>query len=286
MASNGEHYQWMRRSVDLAKQSRPEALRVDHAPAVGVVIVSEGIEIASAFRGQCTPGGHAEYCALNSLDAEDVKRLAGATAYTTLEPCSRRNHPKVPCAQRLADAGVRTIFIGLYDPNPRIYREGWRILRDAGVELRDFPGDLRNELRELNHEFLDQYRLSRVERKDDLRFDHVLQRTFTIGPPTASVSIRWSTASTGACHAYTIPGHIALARYASAIEEIDDPAAMSFDPDVHAVTPSNGNVFVVLAEDERTFAIVKVTHVLDARYDDRNEILFSYEIRAAKASLV
>src|SRR5207245_2794308 len=55
--------------------------------------------------------------------------------------------------------GVSTVFIGMYDPNPLIYREGWRMLRDAGVLLRDFSPELRAEIVADNTKFIDSYRV-------------------------------------------------------------------------------------------------------------------------------
>lgn len=273
-----DHYSWMRRAVDLAKQSQPEDGRHDHSPAVGAVIVKDGVEIASAFRGQCAPGNHAEFCALQGADAKTVR---GSVVYTTLEPCSRRNLPKIPCAQRLIDAGVSTVFIGLYDPNPKIYREGWKMLRDAGIELRDFPSDLREELQQLNHGFLRQYEASTAIR-GTARFDYIKNGTYDIGPEGRTVETRWSHGASGIIHAYARRGHIALARHAKAIGEIDDPSAMDFSPDAHAVTANEGDVVVFKGNDGVSFGIVRVDQVLShERGDDRSELAFSFEIREA-----
>jgi len=57
------------------------------------------------------------------------------------------------------DAGVARVWMGRYDPNPKTNREEWRLLRDAGVELRDFDADLRSELVAVNAVFLDGFRL-------------------------------------------------------------------------------------------------------------------------------
>jgi pyrimidine deaminase RibD-like protein len=276
--SLSDHYLWMRRAVDLARESQPEGGRTDHSPAVGAVIVKDGVEIASAFRGQCAPGNHAEHCALIGVRPDDVQ---GSVVYTTLEPCSRRNPPKIPCAQRLIDAGVRTVFIGLYDPNPSIYREGWRMLRDAGTELRDFPTDLRNELRQLNHGFLHQYESSSATR-GSVRFDYVMNPSYSIGPQGKAINTRWSHAASGVVHAYTPSGHIALARYAKSIREVDDPSAMDFSPEVHSVTAKAGEVVVFRGSDGTSYGIVRVDHVLSHQGgDDRSELAFSFEVREA-----
>ena len=262
----------------MARESRPEDGRTDHAPAVGAVIVKDGVEIASAFRGQCAPGNHAEHCALLAVDDANVR---DAIVYTTLEPCSRRNLPKIPCAQRLIDAGVRTVFIGLYDPNPKIYREGWKMLRDAGIELRDFPADLRTELRELNAGFIGQYEAN-SQTHGTARFDYVKNGAYSIGPAGSNIETRWSSATSGVIHAYGPKGHVALARYANEISEIDDPSAMDFSPEVHSVTAKKGDIVVFLGLDGTSYGIVRIEEVLlHERGDDRSELAFSFEIRSS-----
>ncbi|MGH8759836.1 MAG: hypothetical protein ACREVW_10045, partial [Burkholderiales bacterium] len=278
-----EHYQWMRKAVDLASQSAAEPGRGDPPPAVGAVIVKDGIEVASAYRGQCAIGNHAEKCAIDSVQGVD---LVGAIVYTTLEPCSRRNAPKVACAQRLIAAGVGTVFIGLYDPNPKIYREGLKMLRDAGIVLRDFPADLRDALREMNSAFLDHYR-SNGRAHGSATFDYVRAPTFSIGEPPAAIATRWSHAASKVIHAYSAPGDIALARYANSIEEIDDPSAMDFTPDKHSVTANEGEVVVFRAPRGGVYAIVRIERVLSlGRGDDRNEVMFTYEIRSSQITTI
>lgn len=271
-----EHYNWMRKAVDLAAKSISEPGRGDPPPAVGAVIVKDGTEVASAFRGQCAAGNHAEKCAIESAGERD---LSGAVVYTTLEPCSRRNTPKIACAQRLIDQGVGTVYIGLYDPNPKIYREGWKMLRDAGISLRDFPADLRNELREINASFLNQYR-SNGNASGSAIFDYVQSPIFSIGKPPVVIDTKWSHAASGVIHAYSGRGQIALARYADSLDEIDDPSAMDFNPDKHSVSANEGNIIIFRGLRENVYAVVKVEQVLSLdRGDDRNEVTFSYEIR-------
>ncbi len=266
----------MRKAVDLAAQSVSESDRADPPPAVGAVIVKDGVEVASAYRGQCASGNHAEKCAIESAKGSD---LSGAVVYTTLEPCSRRNAPKIPCAQRLIDQGIGTVYIGLYDPNPKIYREGWKMLRDAGIALRDFPANLRGELREINADFLNQYRAN-GNPHGSATFDYIRSPIFSIGSSPIMVDTKWFHAASGVIHAYSSPGHIALARYAESLDEIDDPSAMDFEPEKYSVTAKEGNVVVFRGPHEHIYAIVRVEQVLSLdRGDDRNEVQFTYQVQ-------
>jgi pyrimidine deaminase RibD-like protein len=134
----GDDRRFARLAIEEARKSVPEDDRVH--PRVGAVIVKDGRVLATAHRGeilQC----HAEYLALEKKLA-DVS-LAGATVYTTLEPCTSRKHPKVPCAIRLAERKVARVVIGMLDPDDRISGRGQRALRKAGIATALFAHDLR-----------------------------------------------------------------------------------------------------------------------------------------------
>lgn len=139
----------MRMAIDEAQKSRDEDERPH--PKVGVVVVREGIVLARAHRGETNLGEHAEFIALERKLADVV--VAGSTVYTTLEPCTSRNHPKVPCVQRLAERKVTRVVIGMLDPNTQISGKGQRALRDANVITDFFAPTLMAEVEELNRDF-------------------------------------------------------------------------------------------------------------------------------------
>ena len=143
----------MQRAVELARNCSPE----DQAPRphVGVVVVPVDGDSIEAFRGEIGPGEHAEFTALERKGQS--AELAGATVYTTLEPCTTRNHPKRPCAQWLIERKVKRVVIGSLDPNPNILGRGVLQLRQANVEVAFFPPGLMASLEELNREFAGQF---------------------------------------------------------------------------------------------------------------------------------
>ena len=162
----------MRRAVDLAGQCVTEPERNDESPKVGAVAVgADGEFLGESYRGALRPGDHAEYCLITQI-GDGLGRLAGATVYTTLEPCTYRHSPKIPCAQRLIREGVAVVYIGMLDPDPRVRELGWKALGQAGIERRDFTADLREEVLELNAPFVEGFRTARGP-TGTIRFDYM-----------------------------------------------------------------------------------------------------------------
>ena len=136
-------------AVQAARESVGEDSRIH--PKVGVVIVTADGAVTKASRGEHGSGDHAEFIAMEQKLSE--ADLANATVFTTLEPCTTRNHPKIACASRLIERRVRRVVVGMLDPNPNILGRGVLQLREAGIEVELFPSDLMRQLEDLNRDF-------------------------------------------------------------------------------------------------------------------------------------
>ena len=104
MTSSTER-EFMALAIELAEKCLSEAGKV--SPKVGAVAVRDGVILGTAYRGEVKPGEHAEY----TLFERKLKKvdLKGATLYTTLEPCTHRNHPKIACADRVIARGIKRV---------------------------------------------------------------------------------------------------------------------------------------------------------------------------------
>ncbi|MFE6409071.1 dihydrofolate reductase family protein [Streptomyces sp. NPDC057837] len=126
-------HHWLALACELAERCPPS----DTAFSVGAVVVAaDGTELA---RGHSREGGdpvvHAEEAALAKIDPADP-RLAGATVYSSLEPCARRASRPAPCARLILDAGVRRVVTAWREPDTFVAAaDGSGVLAAAGAEV-------------------------------------------------------------------------------------------------------------------------------------------------------
>lgn len=115
-------------------------------PAVGAVIVHNGVEIA---RGATAPDGgpHAEALAIEAFAKSGHHAGPGTCLYVTLEPCSTAGRTGA-CTERIIAAGIPEVVIGAIDPNPAHCGRGIDILQAAGIRVR--VGILQRECEDLN----------------------------------------------------------------------------------------------------------------------------------------
>lgn len=128
---------WMRLAVSLARECPPSAT----AYSVGAVIVgADGTELSRGFsREGADPVVHAEESALAKLSPGEP-RLAGATIYSTLEPCSMRSSRPRTCTELIIAAGLGRVVIAWREPGLFVAdAQGYELLSRAGLEVDELP---------------------------------------------------------------------------------------------------------------------------------------------------
>jgi pyrimidine deaminase RibD-like protein len=125
---------WLREAIELSGHCPPS----DSAFSVGAVLVSDAGEvIATGYSRERDPKDHAEEAAL--ARAADDPRLAGATLYSSLEPClSRASRPR-SCTELIKAAGIGRVVIAWLEPPLFASGGGAAELRNAGVTVDEIP---------------------------------------------------------------------------------------------------------------------------------------------------
>ncbi|MHA2366751.1 MAG: deaminase [Candidatus Hodarchaeales archaeon] len=151
-----QEIEFMKKAIEISKNSVNE--KDEESPYVGAILVKDNQIIAEGFRGKTGKGAHAEFGVLEKILDPDVNNLADAILYTTLEPCTYRAKDKIPCSNRIINKGIKTVIIGMIDPNRPIKSEGMRRLRLNDVTVRLFPGELMREIEDINKDFIQKYK--------------------------------------------------------------------------------------------------------------------------------
>ena len=100
-------------AIDISKACAPSA----GAYSVGAVLIdANGREISRGWSREIDEHVHAEESALSKV-RDDDPRLATATLYSTLEPCSQRRSRPRTCTQLILDSPIPRIVIAWREPS-------------------------------------------------------------------------------------------------------------------------------------------------------------------------
>ncbi len=132
----------MSRALELAQKGF-----VSPNPRVGAVLVKDDNIIAEGYHKKFGEA-HAEIDLFNSLP--DDFDYTGTTLYVTLEPCSHYGKTP-PCAKKIVELGIKTVYVACLDPNPLVAGRGIQILKDDGIDVS--VGILEEEAKIINETF-------------------------------------------------------------------------------------------------------------------------------------
>lgn len=133
---------FMSRALSLAERGRGFT---SPNPVAGACVVKKGRLISSGFHARFG-GPHAEVLALRRAG----RKARGGTLFVTLEPCSTFGKTP-PCVDRIREAGVRRVVIGVRDPNPKHRGRAFQALRNSGIRVE--TSVLENKALEQNEAF-------------------------------------------------------------------------------------------------------------------------------------
>lgn len=136
---------YMKKCIQLAKKGEG---KTSPNPLVGCVVLDKnGKEISTGFHAKYGEA-HAEAEALNKLKNNEAK---GGTLIVNLEPCSHFGKTP-PCADLIIKHGIKTLVVGMEDPNPLVSGQGIQKCKKAGIEI--IENVLNDEAMSLNEVFV------------------------------------------------------------------------------------------------------------------------------------
>ncbi len=162
----------MQLAVDVMKKSISEPRPDDDVPPkVGAVLWKPDAEdstvgtVETAYRGELRNGDHAEFTLLERKNRANV--LEGCILFATLEPCApgARKPPKLCCAERIVNARIKEVWVGVQDPHPKVGGKGFVYLDKQGVIVHWFERDLQEEIKKENAKFFEQAEMKAEEKE-------------------------------------------------------------------------------------------------------------------------
>ena len=198
--------EYMRRAIELAKKG---CGYTNPNPLVGAVIVKDQRVIGEGYHEKIG-GLHAERNALKNC----IEDPEGAEIYVTLEPCCHYGKTP-PCTEALIEAGIKKVYVGNLDPNPKVAGGGIKILNDHGIETE--TGILEEECRQLNDIFFHYI-------QNDIPYT-ALKYAMTLDGKiaTATGESKWITGEEARRHAHTLRHQYAAIMAGIGTVLADDP---------------------------------------------------------------
>ncbi|GHD14873.1 hypothetical protein GCM10007147_01380 [Nocardiopsis kunsanensis] len=133
---------WLRYTVELSGHCPPSRT----AFSVGAVVVAaDGTVLGQGYSRRDDPHDHAEEAALRGIRPEDP-HLAGATIYSSLEPCSSRSSRPRACSTLILATPLPRVVFAWREPELFVDCEGAERLCAAGrtvIERPDLAGGVR-----------------------------------------------------------------------------------------------------------------------------------------------
>lgn len=132
----------MGKCIELARSAKGFTLT---NPLVGAAVIKDGKVVYGIHEKYGS--NHAEVNAIKNAG----ENVAGSELFVTLEPCSTYGKTP-PCVEKIISSGIKKVYIGVLDINPKHRGQGVNILRNAGIDVE--YGILANECSLLIEDFI------------------------------------------------------------------------------------------------------------------------------------
>lgn len=131
--------QWLSRAIELSRSCPPSTT----AFSVGAILVAaDGSVLTAGYSRESDPLDHAEEGALAKLGlpgSGPALDLAGATLYSSLEPCAARASRPTSCADLIIASGIGRVVIAWREPPIFVPGGGAVRMRKAGLAVEVIP---------------------------------------------------------------------------------------------------------------------------------------------------
>lgn len=125
---------FLRRAAQLALQADANVL---DSPRVGSVLAHQGRIIGEGYHRRAG-FAHAEVNCLASVREVDRGLISKSTLYVSLEPCCIVGKTGA-CSTLILKHKIKTVVIAQRDSTPGVDGDSVKLLREAGVEVREYP---------------------------------------------------------------------------------------------------------------------------------------------------
>ncbi len=118
------------RAIEISHQCQPSP----NSYCVGAVVRTLSGDIFEGYTHETSPTHHAEQEAIKKAEAAGAE-LAGATIYSSMEPCSQRASEPESCSQIIIRHRMGRALFALYEPNCFVCCQGALNMRMAGIDV-------------------------------------------------------------------------------------------------------------------------------------------------------
>lgn len=257
---------------DLMKMAVRKHLICSEYPKVGAVVAKDGKLLSTGYRGEVSKI-HAERIALEKLEPSD--RL-GSTVYTTLEPCVNFHKDQAvgSCADLIIESGVRTVVIGVLDPNATIYSQGFKKLLENNISVSFFSKKLREAVEQETFEYGDVRKVvGSGKRRVPVVGSGININVQFSDKDIRTIPISWNTLQPehSCVDLSSSNGAVRIAAGARNFGDITEPSVFRFES--HYARMNKGMIAIVQPSGATFCVLVQFNEIFD------KDILFKWEVR-------